>query len=190
MKTKLIIPFMFMLIFLFNSCATRGIHDQYFGATEQRLVTHSIDKLVKSLPEKDFMPLKGQAIYLECYFVEKNEPLNFARKRLEMELKEKYSCTLSDIPESAQFIVHFFFNAIGTDQDILGFRTPEVIIPSVGLTSISILSFEMYHGVSELYYYIIDKRKPAIMRGEILKAIIRTDRLVLPIISIPLNTLD
>jgi len=190
MKTKSIIPFMFILIFLFNSCSTRGIHDKYFGATEQRLVTHSIDKLVKSIPEKDFMPLKGQAIYMECYFIEKNETLNFARKRLEMELKEKYCCTLTDVPESAQFLVHFFFNAIGTDQDILGFKTPEVIIPSVGITSINILSLEMYHGVSELYYYIIDKSKLAIMRGEKLKAIIRTDRLVLPIISIPLNTLD
>lgn len=175
----------------FCSCATRGVHDQYFGATEQRLMTHSIDKLLKELPEKDFNPLKGQTIFLECYFPVDKEILAYAKKRFEMELMEKYACKLAETPEGAEKILNVFFTAIGTDQDKMGFSTPEFMVPGAsGTVTIDLISLDMYHGVSELYYYIIDPKTLAAVRGDKIKAIIRTDKLALPIISIPINTLD
>jgi hypothetical protein len=143
------------------------------------------------LPEKDFLPLKEQAIYLECHFIENNTSLKYAKKRLELELMEKYQITLSSDPESADKILHVFFNAIGTDQDNFGLKTPDFIVPGAASSiGIDILTLDMYHGVSELYYYIIDQNEELIVRGEKIRSTIRTDKLALPIISIPINTLD
>lgn len=178
-----------VLMFLTSSCATRGVHDKYFGATEQRLVTHSVDQLVSKLPEKDFMPFKGQKIYVECHFLEKNTPLEYALKRIEMEFAHKYQCSVVDEPESADVIYDFFFTALGTDQDKVGFSTPEFMIPSVGTIAIDLIALDMYHGVSEVYYYITEPDGAKVSRGDRIRSIIRTDRLALPIVSIPISTL-
>nr|WP_320190198.1 hypothetical protein [uncultured Desulfobacter sp.] len=177
------------VLFVLSSCSTRGVHDKYFGATEQRLVTHSLDQLVSKLPEDDFMPFKERKIYVECHFLEKNTPLAYALKRIEMEFMQKYGCTIVDSPESADLIYDFFFTALGTDQDSLGFSTPELILPGVGSVSIDLISLDMYHGVSELYYYITQADVGKVSRGDRIRSIIRTDKLALPIISIPISTL-
>ncbi|HKL83431.1 MAG TPA: hypothetical protein VJ879_13025 [Desulfobacter sp.] len=177
------------VLFVISSCSTRGVHDKYSGATEQRLVTHSLDKLVSMLPENDFMPFKAQKIYVECHFLEKKTPLAYALKRIEMEFIQKYGCTVVDSPESADVIYDFFFTALGTDQDHLGFSTPELILPGVGSVSIDLIALDMYHGVSELYYYITEPDVGKVSRGDRIRSIIRTDKLALPIISIPISTL-
>ncbi|MEN8264431.1 MAG: hypothetical protein ABFR82_13315 [Nitrospirota bacterium] len=189
--SKYISGILLILMLISSSCATRGIHDKYLGATEQRLITQSIDKLIKKLPEQDFSILKGKKIYLECYFLEDSEFLKYAKKRIELELMEKYNGTLFAEPESADMVLHVFFNAIGTDQDKAGFKTPDFIIPGVGgAVSIDIITLDMYHGISELYYYIIDQKNMVITRGEKIRSTVRTDKLSFPIISIPINTLD
>lgn len=64
-----------------------------------------------------------------------------------------------------------------------------MILPGAGgLTSIDIISLEMFHGVSELYYYFIDPENHIIFKGKPVKAIVRNDTLKLPVISIPINT--
>ena len=90
----------------------------------------------------------------------------------------------------ADYQVHFFFNAIGTDQDSLGITTPQLFLPGVGVSQIDFIAVEMFHGVSEGYYYIVDQQQAEILRGGLQKARVRTDRLNLPFISIPLTTLD
>ncbi len=189
--SKYISGILLILMLLSSSCTTRGLHDKYSGATEQRLITQSIDKLIKELPEKDFSLLKGQKIYLECYFLEDSEYLKYAKKRIELELMEKYSATLVAKLESADMALHIFFNAIGTDQDKGGIKTPEFIIPGVaGAGSIDIITLNMFHGISELYYYIIDQKSMVITRGEKIRSRVRTDQLSFPLFSIPINTLD
>ena len=86
--------------------------------------------------------------------------------------------------------MHFFFNAIGTDQDSLGISTPQIFMAGAGVSQIDLIAVEMFHGVSEGYYYIVDNQQAETLRGSLLKARVRTDRLNLPFISIPLNTLD
>lgn len=182
---------MLLLTLFVCSCSTRGIHDQYFGATEQRLLARSIDKLMLSLPEEDFKPLTGKQIQLVCHFVENNTALQYAKDRLELELREKYQAGIVKGSEDADAIIQVFFTALGTDQDDFGLKTPEFIMPgSASTVSINLITLDMYHGVSELYYYIIDQKNPKITRSERIKATIRTDKLALPIISIPINTLD
>ena len=192
MNPKVILRILAILTFvsLNCSCSTRGVHDQYFGATEQRLVTHSLDQLVSMLPEKDFMPLKDRKIYVECHFLVENIPLKYARKRIEMEFVQKYACTVVDSPKSADAVCDFFFTALGTDRDKIGFRTPEFIVPgTAGTVSVDLITLDMYHGVSELYYYITAPDVGKVTKGERIRSIIRTDKLSLPIISIPISTL-
>lgn len=182
------------LIFLTLStmaCSTSGVHDKYFGATEQRLLTHSIDQLVTMLPEENFLPFKGLNAYVECHFIENNDSLKYAVKRIKMELTEKYSCKIVETPDDANVIYDFFFTAIGTDRDKIGFSTPEFIIPGMsGAVSIDLISLDMYHGISELYYYVTDTKTNQITKKDRIRSIIRTDKLALPIITIPINTLD
>lgn len=190
-SSKYISGVLFVLTLIISSCATRGIHDKYLGATEQRLITQSLDKLIKKLPEQDFKLIDGHNVYLECYFLEDNQTLKYAKKRLELELREKYSVTLVDGPGSADFVLHVFFNAIGTDQDKAGFKTPDFIIPgAAAASSIDLITLDMFHGISELYYYMVDQKSTVITRGEKIRSTVRTDSLSLPIISIPINTLD
>ncbi|SLM29193.1 conserved exported hypothetical protein [Desulfamplus magnetovallimortis] len=189
-KTPLIVLIIFSSVMVISSCSTRGVNDEYFGATEQRLMTHSLDQLVSMLPEEDFMPFNEQNVYVECHFIEDEPPLKYALKRIELELTHKYSCTIVDSPDAADIICDFFFTAFATDQDSFGFKTPEFMIPgSSGTVSIDLIALDMYHGVSELYYYITDPRSNKVTRGERIKSIIRTDKLSLPIISIPVSTL-
>lgn len=191
--------FTLFLIFLLllAGCSTRGLNDRYASVTEQRLVTQSLDKLVKALPAVDFEPLRKQTVYLQGYFIEptvegtRYSPLlKFARQRVKLELMEKYQCKMVKSPEKADYQVHFFFNAIGTDQDSLGITLPQIFLPGVGVSQIDLIAVEMFHGVSEGYYFIVDKRQAETLRGKLQKARVRTDRLNLPFISIPLNTLD
>lgn len=180
-----------VLVVVMTGCSTRGLHENYQGATEQRLITQSLDALIQKLPEEDFLPLKGETVYLECHFIEDSTSLAYAKERLKLELKQKYGLTLFDEPEAADKILKVFFNAIGTDKDDFGLQTPEFIIPGVGATfGIDIITLDMFHGVSELYYYIVDNKSSEVVRGDRIHSIIRTDKLSLPIISIPINTLD
>jgi len=85
-----------------------------------------------------------------------------------------------------------FFTSLATDQDSLGFSIP---IPTVTTESneigrLDIIALNMYHGVSELYFYVRDNATKTVVKAERSKAHIRTDKLALPIITIPINTLD
>lgn len=187
-----------LLLLLCAGCSTRGLNDRYASATAQRLVSQSLDKLIKDLPQADLQRLTGQQVYLKSYFVEplvaefggSSSLLAFADQRLRLELLERYACRFVSSPEAADYQLHFFFNAIGTDQDSLGLATPQLYLPSLGTTQIDFIALEMFHGVSEGYYYLIDQQQAEVLRGPLQKVRVRTDRLNLPFISIPLSTLD
>ena len=187
-----------LLVLLCAGCSTRGLNDRYASATAQRLVSQSLDKLIKGLPETDLQRLAGQQVYLQSHFIEPLEVefgegsslLEFADQRLRLELLERYACRFVSSADKADYQLHFFFNAIGTDHDSLGLATPQLYLPGLGTTQIDFIAVEMFHGVSEGYYYLIDREQAETWRGELQKARVRTDRLDLPFISIPLSTLD
>lgn len=176
---------------MLSACATRGLHDKYRGATEQRLVSRSIDRLAQALPATDFAPLSDEPVRMICHFLENSDTAAYAEARLAMALRETHGAALVDEADDARFRVHFFFSTIGTDQDSLGIKTPDFIIPgSPAPASFSILSLEMFHGIAELYYYIEDIEKRTLRRGGRIKQVVRTDRLALPLLSVPITTLD
>lgn len=176
---------------LLISCSARGINDEYVSSTEQRLVSQSIDKLCKMLPDEDFEGLSSRKVFVEPFFISDPELLKFAVKRFEMELRFRFGADIVQKPEDSDIIISVFFNSIGTDTDAFGIKTPDFVIPGVGGgLGIDIITVDMYHGISEMYYYISDRKEDTVKRGENLKAVIRTDKLSLPVISIPINTLE
>jgi hypothetical protein len=186
-------PYLLIISFLliFQSCSTREILPDYSGSTEQRLTSHSIRKLIQSLPEKDFSLLRDKKVYLECFFLEKKEPLNYAAKRLEFELIDKYNCKMVQDKNDSQVGVHIFFTSMGTDKDKFGLSTPEFILPGVGaISSIDLIALDMFHGITELYYYITDSNEKVITKSSPLKMTVRNDSLALPIITIPISSVD
>jgi hypothetical protein len=184
------IHWMMLIIFCtVCSCSTREIRDHYAGATEQRLTSLSINKLMTMLPEKDFSILKGKKVLLRCYFLESTEPFKYAQKRLEMELMDKYQCKMVEVSSYANFIVHVFFTSLGTDIDKFGLSTPDLVLPVVGgISSMDLIALAMFHGITELYYYILDSDHQVLVKGKRIKSVTRNDSLALPLITIPINT--
>ncbi|MDY6832840.1 MAG: hypothetical protein SWC96_13560 [Thermodesulfobacteriota bacterium] len=185
---RLIVTLSLMLVLV--SCTTRQVREDYAGSTEQRLTSHSINQVMEKLPEADFALLSDQPVFLECLFLNEIEPLAYARRRLEMALLEKYRCRLVGDPAEAQFVLTVFFTSIGTDFDKNGISTPDLVLPGMGgPMSIDILALEMYHGITEFYYYIRDAEGRVVVRGRMLKKVVRNDTLLLPLITIPINTM-
>ncbi|ABW67417.1 hypothetical protein [Desulfosudis oleivorans] len=178
------------LLLALASCSTRQVREDFAGSTEQRLTSHSINQIMEKLPEEDFVFLADQPVFLECFFLKEIEPLAYARRRLEMTLLEKYRCRLMSDPAEAKFVLTVFFTSIGTDFDKTGISTPDLVLPGMGgPMSIDILALEMYHGITEFYYYIRDADNRVVVRGEMLKKVVRNDTLLLPLITIPINTM-
>ena len=177
------------LCFLLCSCSTRQVREKYAGSTEQRLTSISINRVIGSIPEKDFSLLKGKKIFLNCHFLEKSGLLDYAKKRLELELMEKYNCRMVQKEADAEFKVHVFFTSLGTDSDKFGLSLPDMVLPVVGgISSIDLIALDKYHGISELYYYVVDKNDCVMVKGSRIKSVTKNDSLSLPLITIPIST--
>lgn len=181
---------MVLPLLILAACSSRQVMENYAGSTEQRLTAHSINLAMEKLPEKDFSMLRGETVYLECFFLKQIEPLNYARHRLELALLEKYQCRLAADPTAAKFVLTVFFTSLGTDFDKAGISTPDIVLPGMGgPMSINVLALEMYHGVTEFYYYIRDAENRVVVKGEIIKKVVRNDSLLLPVITIPITSM-
>jgi hypothetical protein len=179
-----------IVLCLVCACSTREIREHYTGSTEQRLISLSINKLITMLPEEDFSILRGEKVLLRCYFLESTGAFGYAQKRLEMELMDKYRCQMVESLADANLILHVFFTSLGTDVDKFGISTPDMILPVVGgFSSVDLIAISMFHGITELYYYVLNRDHRVLVKGERIKSVIRTDRLSLPFITIPINTI-
>ncbi len=173
------------------SCTTRQVVDDFSGSTAQRLTTYSVDAVMDKLPGDSLSMLTDKQVHLECLFLEESPAVGYARRRLEMELIQRYRCTFVETPEEADFLLRFFFNSVGTDVDYAGFRTPEFALPGMpGMAGIDLLTLDMYHGVAECYYYLLDSDQKVLAKSGRVKAVIRSDKVGLPIISFPVTHLE
>ena len=178
-----------IVLCLVCSCSTREIREHYTGSTEQRLISLSINKLMTMLPEKDFSILRGEKVLLRCYFLESTALFEYAQKRLEMELMDRYQCQMVESSDDANLILHVFFTSLGTDIDKFGISTPDLVLPVVGgISSMDLISLSMFHGITELYYYVLDSDHQVLVKGKRIKSVTRNDSLSLPFITIPINT--
>lgn len=182
---------MFLLIVFLCSCSSQQISDRYNGATEQRLLSHSINDLAEALPKTDFAAVEGKTVFVECHFLNAIEPVEYAKQRLVMELINTYNCQIVTQQSDAEVTLQIFFTALGTNLDKFGLSLPDLVVPGAGVvSSIDIIALEKFHGVTEMYYYFLDESNHIIAKGKPLKTVTRNDSLNLPIISIPINTVD
>lgn len=174
---------------LLAACSSRQVQDSLVGSTAQRLVTHAIDQLIDGLPDKDFDALRGQSIYLQSHFIERDEIRNYSDQRLAIELQRRFGIRLSDDPGHADQILNVFYTSLATDQSLLGFYLPLGVVPGVDEgTRINLITWEQFHGVAEMYYFL--GASGSEQRGALIQGRSRTDALGLPIITIPISNLD
>jgi hypothetical protein len=179
-------------------CSTRQLTSNLNGSTAQRLVTNSIDDLMGKLPQERLNGLRGQRVYLETNFLHASklkdggdQPLvkDYADQRLVLALQRRFGAQLVDSESEADQIMNVFYNSLATDQSDFGFSIPLGFIPGLGPSAkINIITLEKYHGISEMYYFIGPSGVEH--RSATLQAIVRTDALGLPFITIPFSNLD
>lgn len=170
-------------------CSTRNLTSNLNGSTAQRLVTHSIDDLIGKLSQEHLGQLRGQRVYLETNFVHASEVKDYADTRLALALQRRFGAQLVDFKAEADQVMTVFYNSLATDQSDFGFSIPLGFVPGAGANAkINIITLEKYHGISEMYYFIgptgVENRSAT------LQAVVRTDALGLPFITIPISNLD
>jgi len=101
-------------------------------------------------------------------------------------LQRRFGAQLVDSESEADQIMNVFYNSLATDQSDFGFSIPLGFIPGLGPSAkINIITLEKYHGISEMYYFIGPSGVEH--RSATLQAIVRTDALGLPFITIPFS---
>ncbi len=175
---------------LLAGCSARQVQDNLAGATAQRLVTYAIDDLVSQIPEQDFAVFRGKTLVLESHFITGDDIRSYADQRLARELNQRFGIQIILGPQlMAPHRLSVFYTALGTDQGLLGFYLPLGVVPGVEeSTRINLITLEQFHGVAEMYYYIESEGQTS--RGPRLLGRTRTDALGLPIITIPISSLD
>ena len=185
--------FIFMIISLsLTACSTRQVVDKLSGSTAQRLVTLSVDQLITELPENPLSELQDAKVWMNTHFIREDPIVTYASARMKTEIDKRHQVTWAESEKDAEKVVDVFFTSLATDQDSLGFSLPVPTVTTEGneIGRIDIIALNMYHGVSELYFYVRDNATKTVVRAERSKAHIRTDSLALPIITIPVSTLD
>lgn len=179
------------ICFTMSACSTRESADQYRGSTSQRLLTYSINELVSDLPDDSFTELGSQSIYVRTHFISKTEALVYAEQRLKMELASRFKLNLVDSAADADMEFDFFFTSLGTDQDVYGLSVPVFWVSTDGeMPSLDILAVRMYHGVSEMYYFIKDKKTGVTTAHDGSIARSRSDKFSTPFFSFPIDSLE
>lgn len=172
-----------------TACATRQVQDSLVGATAQQLLTHSIDDLVRRLPESDFAPHAGKRVHVASHFVEDLEVHRYAQRRLSVELSRRFDMEVVGQEEAADIRLEVFYTALGTDQSSKGFSLPVGLVPGLDeSTRIDLVTLDQFHGVAEMYYFLGPPGNAR--RGDILQARTRSDAIGLPIIKIPISSID
>ncbi|MFW5926777.1 MAG: hypothetical protein ACOCSR_01890 [Wenzhouxiangella sp.] len=178
-----------VLIILLAGCGSRQLQDSLVGSTAQRLVTHSIDDLVGRLPDSDFAGLAGQRLFLSSHFIEYPDIREYADRRLAIELARRFDIEIVAERRTADAVLNVFYTSLGTDQGYHGFYVPLGFVPGMNETTrVNLITLEQFHGVAEMYYFIGETGTER--RGDLIRARTRSDALGLPIITIPISTIE
>lgn len=183
-RLLLLIPILVM-----TGCGSRQVQDSLVGSTAQRLMTYSIDEMVQQLPARDFDAWSGKSLALNSHFLDDNDIQEYADQRLAVELEQRFGIQVVTNPLAADGTINIFYTSLGTDQGHRGLFLPLGFMPGIDeSTRINIITIEQFHGIAEMYYFI--GQTGSELRGETIQARTRTDALGLPIITIPISTID
>lgn len=175
-----------VLALTLSACSTRHLQDSLDGSTAQRLVTHSIDDLVSKLPEAPFEALRNQKLLFHSHFLLENQLKAYADERIKLELQNRFGIDTVEESEPGIHVLSIFYTSLATDRDNFGITIPLSGIE--GASHINVISLEKFHGVSEMYYFL--GQAGAQTRHKTLQAIVKTDALGLPFITIPISNID
>lgn len=178
-----------LVVLTLSGCSTRDLTNNLNGSTAQRLVTHSIDDLIDELSEEHLSGLNGQRVYLDTNFLQASPVKDYADKRLALALQRRFGAELVDSAAEADQVMTVFYNSLATDQSEFGFSIPLGFVPGAGAnTKLNIITLEKYHGISEMYYFVGPTGTES--RSATLQAVVRTNALGLPFITIPISNVD
>lgn len=179
-----------LLIALTMGCSTRQLSETVPGSTAQRLVTYSLEKFVRELMKQtEMQPLANKTVALTVHFLKDHELLDYATQLIRYHLDSRYQVQFAS-KESAHFEVDIFFNSIGTDHDSYGLSLPGFGLAATPDSRISILSIDMFHGITEGFALLKNTQSDTTDRTRRLLARVRADNVATPILEFPINQLD
>lgn len=178
-----------LVLFLLSGCAARQAEDSLAGSTAQKLVSYGIDDLVRSLPSADFDPWSGKRVVVRTHFVASEDIRRYADERLALELERRFGIDVAFDSDGVDGILNVFYTSLGTNRDTKGFFLPLGFIPGMAPDArINLLTLEQFQGVAEMYYFVGETGIET--RGQVLQARTHSDSIGLPIITVPINTID
>lgn len=159
-------------LFLIPACTARQIVEPYKGATTHRLLSKSVDRMMERVPENDLGFMQGKKVFLEVNFLKEMLPQEYASARLAVHL-ERRGIKLVGKKEDADLTLVVFFTSLGSDRSDLNIGTPEFPIPSplgggpiVTIPKLSLFGADVYKGITEMYYYILDNQTEEVVRRQ------------------------
>ena len=186
-----------LLCLLVSACSTRQAGERYSGSTEQRLVTYSIQDMAEQIKSEPLDELANQKVTVESYFLLKNHVTEYAEAKIATALTEEFGAEfvstdkIDSSVNPAKYKLKLFFTSLGTDRDSAGLSIPLVDYSDPERsTSINILAVDMYHGISECEYYLMEIASGKIVQEGRLKARVRTDNFTTPFFSFPISDID
>jgi len=186
---RITLSLLLLSCFLLSACSTRDLQDSLNGSTSQRLVTHSIDDLISGLTDTHLDELRDKKVFINSYFLSDSTLKSYADHRLSIELSRRFGANVVDSQAKSESVITVFYTSLGTDIDSFGISIPFGYVPGVDeSTKLNILTLEKFHGISEMYYYV--GKTGTENRSKVLQAIVKTDALGLPFITIPLSNID
>jgi len=116
-----------LLAGLAAGCGTTRVSDTTRTATEQLLISHSIDDTVSNL---DFRMLAGKRVYLDPQYLEGVTDKGYLISSLRQHLLA-CGCLLQEERKTATYVIEARAGSVGTDRNDMLVGVPQMMIPSV-----------------------------------------------------------
>ena len=116
-----------LLLILCYGCGTTRVSDTARTATEQLLISHSIDDTVSRL---DFRVLAGKRVYLDAQYLDGVTDKGYLISSLRQQLLA-CGCLLQEERKRATYVIEARAGSVGTDRNDMLIGVPQMSIPSV-----------------------------------------------------------
>jgi hypothetical protein len=116
-----------LLAALVVGCGAMRVSDTTRTATEQMLISHSIDDTVSHL---DFRHLAGKHVYLDAQYLDGVTDKGYLISSLRQHLLA-CGCLLQEERKSATYVVEARAGSVGTDRNDMLVGIPQMMVPSV-----------------------------------------------------------
>jgi hypothetical protein len=116
-----------LLLVLAAGCGTTRVTDTTRSATEQLLISHSIDDTVSRL---DFRILAGKRVFLDAQYLDGVTDKGYLISSLRQQLLAA-GCLLQEERKKATYVIEARAGSVGTDRNDMLLGVPQMSIPSV-----------------------------------------------------------